>query len=191
MFKLYIFDMGGVVTNSVGCEEAEILSSSYFDQAVLYSTADKDLDALVVGAIESTEFLRRFAATTGREIEDDLLTRCFRPEPDRAVMGLIASLRKRARVVVGTNTIAPHYDIHLVNGDYNDFDAVYASHLIGLAKPDSAFYLRIVEQENHRPEETVFIDDREINVEAAREIGMHAIVFKNTDQLMREFAASE
>ena len=32
-------------------------------------------------------------------------------------------------------------------------------------------------------EDCVFIDDRADNIEGAKSIGMHGIVFKNTDQL--------
>ncbi len=191
MFSLYIFDMGGVVANSNAGTEPRLLPSCNDEMAAIFKIGGDDFDALTIGAIDSSEFLRRFAAKTGGEIEKDLLTRCFHPEPDRDVLGLIDTLKKHARVVVGTNTITPHYDIHIRNGDYNAFDEVYASHLIGLAKPDPAFYLHIIEREDRTPEETVFIDDTEVNVEAARRIGIHAFVFKDARQLMRDLAVPE
>ena len=179
MINLYIFDMGGVVT--VDKEQA--------DGGVATREAGEDLDALVIGAIEPKEFLRRLAARMGTEIAGDLLTWSFRPEPDRDVLALIDTLKKHTRVVFGTNTIAPHFDIHLRNGDYDAFDAVYASHLIGMAKPNPAFYLHIIGREKRSPAETVFVDDREANVEAARKIGMHGFLFRDAAQLAGDLAA--
>ncbi|MBT3273758.1 MAG: HAD family phosphatase [Spirochaetales bacterium] len=182
MIYLYIFDMGGVVTNNSMSVEAGVELSMASDKA------GEDLDALVAGVIDSDEFLRRRAAGTGEEIARDLLTRTFQPVPDTEVLELARALKKTSRVVVGTNTIAPHYDIHFRNGDYGIFDTVYASYLIGLAKPDPAFYLHILKEENRTPEETVFIDDKEANVAAARKIGIHGFVFRDAKTLAKDFA---
>ena len=40
-----------------------------------------------------------------------------------------------------------------------------------------------------RPEECVFADDREDNIEAARAYGMHGIVFKDCQQYKAELSA--
>jgi putative hydrolase of the HAD superfamily len=40
-----------------------------------------------------------------------------------------------------------------------------------------------------QPEETLFIDDREENVNAAIAMGMNGIVFTNVDQLRRQLVA--
>jgi 2-haloacid dehalogenase len=39
------------------------------------------------------------------------------------------------------------------------------------------------------PEETVFIDDNPKNVEGARAVGLHAILFTDADSLLSELAA--
>lgn len=104
------------------------------------------------------------------------------------MLAIVERLKSEARVVIGTNTIAPHYEIHLRNGDYNAFDAVYASHLIGLAKPDPAFYRHILGAENRHPGETVFVDDTDINVVAAREAGVHAFLFLDAQRLERDLS---
>jgi len=98
-------------------------------------------------------------------------------------------LKAGARVVVGTNTIAPHFRIHQDNGDYQPFHAVYASHLLGLAKPDPAFYLHILAAERRRPAEAAFVDDLPENVEAARRLGLRALLYRDPGGLARELAA--
>jgi FMN phosphatase YigB (HAD superfamily) len=93
------------------------------------------------------------------------------------------------RVVAGTNTIAPHYDIHLRRGDYDIFDIVYASHLMGLAKPDPAFYTCILEHESCSADRAVFIDDFPENVEAARALGIGSLLFTGAEQLKKDLTA--
>jgi len=56
------------------------------------------------------------------------------------------------------------------------FDDVVDSSDVGLRKPDPAIYLLACERLGVAPERTVFLDDAERNVEAAKELGMRGIV---------------
>lgn len=56
------------------------------------------------------------------------------------------------------------------------FDGVYYSHHIRLRKPDRDVYEYVLADAELIAGETVFFDDLEINVEAARSVGMHGIV---------------
>ncbi|GHO77197.1 hypothetical protein KSD_49680 [Ktedonobacter sp. SOSP1-85] len=52
----------------------------------------------------------------------------------------------------------------------------------GIAKPDARIYLRALTRLEVNPEEALFVDDKLINVEAAQQLGIHAIHFKDTTQ---------
>ena len=54
---------------------------------------------------------------------------------------------------------------------------------INLMKPEPEIYHYFLKKFNVEASECVFIDDREENIAACREIGMHGIVFKSPDQL--------
>lgn len=56
------------------------------------------------------------------------------------------------------------------------FDGVYFSHLIRLRKPDRDIFEYILADAELDPDETIFFDDLEMNVEAARLTGIHAYV---------------
>ena len=58
-----------------------------------------------------------------------------------------------------------------------------------LAKPDPAIYRLAAERAGLPMGELVFVDDRLANVEAARGLGMHGIVFTGADALRAELAA--
>jgi len=71
------------------------------------------------------------------------------------------------------------------------FDDVISSAVVGLAKPDERIYRLAAERLGLPPEECVFIDDLDRNVEAARAIGMSAIHFRvhEGDKLADQLAA--
>ena len=57
-----------------------------------------------------------------------------------------------------------------------------------LIKPDLAIYKLLLERYGLKADECVFLDDLTENVEAARSIGFHGIVFKSKEQAERELA---
>jgi putative hydrolase of the HAD superfamily len=188
MGRLYIFDVGGVVSQNTNVAP-DIAAHLEFDGAKMIDFARDDFRELTTGRISVEEFTRRFSLKSGRVIEVDLLNRYFHPELDPAVVKIIDTLKPENRVVAGTNTIGPHYDLHRQQGDYEIFDAVYASHLIGLAKPDPAFYTHILDQEQYPAERAVFIDDVQANVDAAQALGIRSLLFSGAEQLEKDLAA--
>jgi 2-haloacid dehalogenase len=69
---------------------------------------------------------------------------------------------------------------------FSEFDGIVVSGKEKLIKPDKQIFKVLVDRYNLLTENTVFIDDNEKNVNAAREIGMNAIRFESPDQLEKE-----
>lgn len=65
----------------------------------------------------------------------------------------------------------------------NDFDFVTFSADVQLIKPDPAIYEHVLRGLGVTGPEAIFLDDREINVQAARALGINAIHFKSMAQL--------
>ena len=66
------------------------------------------------------------------------------------------------------------------------FDLLIWSFQHNLAKPDPAIYNLTLERLGTRPEETVFIDDKQPNIDAARELGLVGILFTTVDRLREQ-----
>ncbi len=66
------------------------------------------------------------------------------------------------------------------------FDVFLSSCYLGVRKPDAAIYRLALSITQRRGEESVFVDDRALNLECARELGMRTIQFKNAAQLEAE-----
>jgi putative hydrolase of the HAD superfamily len=69
------------------------------------------------------------------------------------------------------------------------FDVLVWSYQLGIAKPDPAIYLHTLRELGTRPDETLFIDDKRENVEAARKLGIRAIEFSSVEHLREELIA--
>jgi putative hydrolase of the HAD superfamily len=65
----------------------------------------------------------------------------------------------------------------------NRLDSVTLSCEVRLVKPERAIYERCLEGVALRPEQALFIDDREVNVRAAREAGLRALRFESVERL--------
>jgi putative hydrolase of the HAD superfamily len=66
------------------------------------------------------------------------------------------------------------------------FDVFFSSCFLGVQKPDAAIYRLALQMTQRAPEEFVFVDDRPLNLECAREMGIHTIRFENASQLERD-----
>lgn len=68
------------------------------------------------------------------------------------------------------------------------FDVVYSSADLKSAKPEKKAYLKTLGSLKAKPEETIFIDDRERNVLAAEKLGIKSFVFKDIEQLKKDLS---
>ena len=66
------------------------------------------------------------------------------------------------------------------------FPAFFSSCFMGLRKPDEAIYRAVLQITQRAPAECIFIDDREVNLECPRELGLSTILFRNAVELRRE-----
>ena len=70
---------------------------------------------------------------------------------------------------------------------YKDFDAVILSYEEGLIKPeDLDFYHLAPKRLGVKPEECIFIDDKEENLPPAQSIGIKTVLFKDPQQAIKD-----
>lgn len=62
------------------------------------------------------------------------------------------------------------------------FDVIVISAEVGLAKPDPRIYQLALSRLRVSPGEAIFLDDMQDNVDAAELVGMHGVLFENTEQ---------
>ena len=69
------------------------------------------------------------------------------------------------------------------------FQLFLSSGFLGVKKPDQAIYRMALQLTQRRPEECVFVDDRDLNLECAVTEGMHTIHYRSAGQLRKELTA--
>jgi len=179
---LFIFDMGGVVTINTNVIPS-IVEYLGITEKRFFQLAGENWTKLLTGKIDAQQFWLQISNQINRKIKENLFATYFHPRRNFEVIEIINDLKKKYRIVCGTNTFQIHYQYHLEQGDYHFFDKVYASHLMGIAKPDKLFYQYILKHENVTKERTVFIDDTMENVISACNIGIQSIHFRDSDLL--------
>lgn len=92
---------------------------------------------------------------------------------------LIRTLRPRYRLSVLSNAdlslrgrLEAEIKIHHL------FDDIVCSAEVGMAKPEAAVYRLAAERLGVRPERCLFVDDWDRNVDAARSVGMSAVLYR-------------
>lgn len=152
-----------------------------------------------LGTLTCEEFFMRYAAETGRHTAVEV-----RAVHDAWLLGEFPGMQELIhecsaagfRTACLSNTNARHWaQLKGVGAGWSRSFAAFqaieiraASHLYGDRKPSSSIYARFEEEARVRPEEILFFDDLEANVEAARRRGWQAVLVGQTDDRAAEIA---
>jgi FMN phosphatase YigB (HAD superfamily) len=106
------------------------------------------------------------------------------------MLKICSDLKKKGhKMGILANETLEWMDIKREKGKLNDiFDVVYSSADVKFPKPQKEAYLKTLKSLNAKPNETLFIDDKERNTKAAEALGMQSLVFKNIIQLKKDLS---
>jgi putative hydrolase of the HAD superfamily len=201
VIRALISDFGGVLTTPLAAgflayqEEAGIsleeLGLGIQRSAETYG--EHPLYALERGEITEQEFARRLQEQLHDGFDLERLRHLYfeRIEPNAPMISFVGRQRERGlRTALLTNNVRewePLWRAKLPELD-EIFEIVVDSAFVGMRKPEPAIYELTVERlgDGLRAEECLFVDDIEINCEAARELGMTAVRFEHADQAIGE-----
>ena len=106
---------------------------------------------------------------------------------DPHILDMVKKLRGRGYMVGMLSNVDANYEfLHRYHSILGHFDRVLLSSEIGVAKPNPQAFQRLVSQLGSPPEATVFIDDILENVESAKSIGIHGILYQTPPALLTE-----
>jgi putative hydrolase of the HAD superfamily len=186
-----LIDWGGVLTTNLFvsfrdfCIAAEIDPTKLLGRFKIDPEARELLVALETGKIDELEFERRFA-------------HILEVEPDGLIDGLFAGVRadeamldavRRARAGgVKTALVSNSWGVHRYPHDLFDelFDGVVISGEEGIRKPSRRMYELGAERAGVEPAACVYVDDLELNLTPAREMGMATIHHTSAERTVPE-----
>lgn len=104
-------------------------------------------------------------------------------------LAILGQLARSGRYLLATiNNEGLELNLHRIQefGLRRDFTAFFSSCFLGVRKPDQTIFRMVLQVTQRAPEECVFIDDRLLNLECPRQMGMRTIHHQNAQQLQAE-----
>ncbi len=195
MLKHIIFDLGAVLYDidyQLTANEFKALGVQNFDALYSQFHANELFTNLETGKITATEFYRSIApycskGTTDAEIRTawNAMLLGFRQTSIR----YLPALATKYELYVLSNTNQIHYQ--QVEADYLQqfgnsnfktlFKKCWLSYEIGYRKPDQEVFEYIITNAALEPQECLFIDDTNINVDAGNAAGIPSVLLKQGD----------
>lgn len=186
--KNIIFDLGGVILNiaperTVEAFAALGLENPLGERGWFYH---HDLFYLLEqGTSSPEEFRDNVRRLLNRDIPDSAIDHAWCAmildiPADR--VEYLKSLKKQFRIFLLSNTNEIHRQQY-----FRDFQSAYGfifselfeqdyySHQMGMRKPDLDIFKQVLQNHELTPEETLFIDDSEVNIKAASTLGIQAL----------------
>jgi putative hydrolase of the HAD superfamily len=109
--------------------------------------------------------------------------------PIDGTLEVVGRIARTGRYLLGTlNNESRELNLYRI-GHFelrNYFSLFMSSCFLGVKKPEDGMFRLALDLSQRKPEECLFIDDRELNVECAVRNGLRALHFKNAAQLDRD-----
>lgn len=202
--KNLIFDLGGVILDlSVEHTLQAFTSLSKFDrnQVLEIFASTSDFEVYEKGGMSDAEFrqfIRRVYSSEASDIEIDACWNAMlRGIPVRK-LELLKKLMTRYQVILLSNTNNIHLSyinqviLPAVSGENSldpYFHRTYYSHLMQKRKPDAEIFEQVLQENNLVPEQTLFLDDNELNVKGANALGIKTVHVTTPDLILEYFHA--
>jgi putative hydrolase of the HAD superfamily len=208
VIKAVVSDFGGVVTlplmDAFKRAHAEIgipVEALAKAMALVASRApEPPLWTLERGQMSETDFIAVIAGglseVLGRPVDlDGYGARLMESlEPNESLLAHYRAMRARGvRLAILTNNVREWHDAWRQKIPVVDelFELIVDSGFEGTRKPEPRIYELTLSRLGLKPADCAFVDDVEVNVTAANDLGMHGIHFRETAQVIAELDALE
>ncbi len=187
------WDVGGVLLSNAWDRSQRMRALAQFQ---LDEQEFDDRHAMVVssferGKISLDEYLDRTVfyrpRPFTREAFKDFMFSLSQPKPE--VLAFARELSASGRYLMATiNNESKELNEYRIRtfGLGEIFTLFVSSCYVGFRKPEQPIYRLALEITQKPPEECCFIDDRALNLECARQLGMHTIEMRDAPQLKRD-----
>jgi putative hydrolase of the HAD superfamily len=206
MIEAVICDFGGVLTSPLLDSFAAFQNSSGISLeqlglamgAILVRDGRHPLFELETGRMTEVDFLKQLADQLSDQLGRTVELHRFGEQyfehlhPNEQMIEYMRELSGRGyKLAICTNNVREWEQLWRAKLPVDElFDVVIDSAFVGVRKPERAIYEKTLEGLGISAEAALMIDDIELNCDAARALGMHAIWFQSTDQAIAEVEAA-
>lgn len=195
-----VIDFGGVLTTSLGDAFRAFCRREGADYekvraALQRAYGDMDADSMVArfekGLVEKDEFEVHLAGLLSEDLHEpldptDLIARML--EDVRIDRAMVTAVRAARGAGIRTALLSNSWGVDYYPRELLEelFEEVVISGEVAMRKPDPDAYLHTAERLGLRPEECLFVDDHDDNIEAAKRVGMRAVHHRETTRTIAE-----
>jgi putative hydrolase of the HAD superfamily len=205
--RAVVTDFGGVLTTPLfnafaRVQEEQGIGVEALGMAMFTLTqtrGENPLYALERGEMPEPEFLRIVGEAVGEQVGRPVSMERFAEtyfeqlDPNEELIAHLRALKteRGLRLAMLTNNVREWEARWRAMLPVDElFEVVVDSAFVGMRKPDPAIYELTLARLDLPAEECVFLDDLEVNCEAARALGMRAIRFESTPQAIADLDAA-
>ena len=196
-----ILDFGGVLGMPQDADRVAAMASLCgLSRERFMAAYPRDRLELDRGTLSAAEYWTRIMAIGGVAPTTELIERIEREDAlgwtriNHHMVGWAAELRAAGyRTGILSNMPPDKLSFMRSSGGFawiEDFNAALFSCEYGMVKPEPEFFRLCLSKLAVSPEDCVFLDDSAVNVEGARAMGMHAMVFRSAHEAATELAHS-
>lgn len=140
------------------------------------------------GDLSDKEFFKALADITG-ETADQVETELeANNELNQSLVEYIDQLKHKYKIALLSNSASEYLRNEIAKYDLEKyFDEIVISSEVGLIKPEPAVFEHILQKLSASASECVFTDDNPKYVNAANDLGINGLVFKNTQSFKKDF----
>lgn len=201
-YKNIIFDLGNVLVKldeDATMQAFENLGMGRYKHLRENPEALKLFQAMGIGMISNQDFFNAFRRIVNPNATDKQITDATNAMlitiPDVKKQKLMDLRKAGYRTFLLSNTIDLHWRYckdelfpmdNFTVDDY--FEHTFTSQKMHMKKPDDEIFQTVIQETGIEPNETIFIDDLEVNCNAAERNGIHAFHNKEFDDWMKLFS---
>jgi putative hydrolase of the HAD superfamily len=197
MIKAVLFDYGGVIKvgHPLKMDLARICNISEEEAKQTEEKRKVFGDHASKGLITDEQFWAGFQKIINKSIPNNCVELAkesyrnnfkFIPE----VIKLVEDLKKQEiKVAILSNIFKFEAEVIREKNGYDGFDPVILSYEVGMRKPELDIYKFAIKKLQLKPEECIFIDDKEENLVPAKSLGIRVVLAKNPEQIVKDVLA--
>jgi putative hydrolase of the HAD superfamily len=191
MIKGIIFDWFGVCTteNWGDCVQRELAKKLNMSEEKIKKEYKSLLQDFMKTKLSKEEFFEKFisALDSSKNSNEFFYLLEIIPDLNTELLEFIKNLKKQYKIYLLSNNVSELFEQYEKKINFNDyFDLMFLSHELKISKTQDEIWDVLLSKVNCRPEELLFIDNKESYLEFARKRGIKTILFKNNEQVKKE-----
>ena len=200
MIRNIVFDLGGVIMTICQEEAIKRFKSIGFKNVEDYLNPYTQTDIfgdIEEGKISAEQFRAKLSELIGKEVtyeECKFAWLGYRQDVPLRNLDILRKLKVQGYKLILLSNTNPFMMSWGLSGEFDGngnslesyFDSLYLSYKLGVMKPNKKIFQYIIDNEKIQPGESLFIDDGERNINAARLLGFKTLCQINGEDWTKE-----